>query len=337
MADTDLAAITNAVAQNYAPRILRATNANAPLVSLFPAVPGRGKNVAWVHELDGEDAETYADGADVSSYTTDTKKPATLPWGLYRANGKVTDLSIDVAGTSMSPEEIVDLLGREMVNKARALALKLGTDAYSGAGSNALYGLESAVADDNTYATIDRTQSANAKWRAKVIDPGSPTAPTIALIRQDLNQIYDLSGEKPDIGLCPTDVWNKIASLFDVARQYVVSTMPNGGPIEVRGGVQAIDIDGCKIMPDRLATANRIYYLNSAYVRWEYLRRVPRAMDESAVEAPLQGNNGPLPLGMVVRPLARTGAALKFSCAVTAQLVLEKPIACGVRLQVSTS
>lgn len=335
MADKDLAAITNAMAQQYAPVVHRTVNVNAPLLSLIRSEWGGGKNVAWDAEFDGEAAEAYTDGADVSTYTTDTVKPAVLQWGLYRANGKITDLAMDVAGTSAGPEELINLMGHELVNKARALALKLGTDMYVTV-ANGITGLNDALRDDNTYAGIDRTSGSNAKFRAKLIDPGALTPISLSLLRQDMNAIYDECGERPNIAMCSTAVWESIAALFDQSRQIQVSSMAPSDVV-LNGGAKVIEIDGCRFVQDRLATANRIYYLNTNYVVIKKMRRVQRQMDDVAAEQALLGQtNQPLPIGMVVRPLARTGAAQKFTCSTTLQLCVEKPSACGMRLNVST-
>jgi hypothetical protein len=339
MADADYSALAGALSQNYAPQVRRAVNANSKFLSTIPVMPDTGKNVAWVIELGGEDAEVYSDGADVSTYTTGTKKAATVNWGLYRGNGKVTDLAIDVAGSSLSPADLIDLLGHELVSKARAVTILLGQDVYTGGASNEIVGLDDAIADDNTYAGIDRTSSPNAKFRSLVFDPGSLTTITLTDLRGDLTDIEDESGEMPDLAFVSTDVWNRIANLFDSNRQYQIQTVGSDGEVVLKGGAQEIWIENCRFLRDRFAPANSIYYINSQYVSMRFLRTGMRpawAADDGADTA-IQDNNGPLPIGMRVRKLARTGAAMKFSCQTTLQLRVERPNACGVRRNVKLS
>lgn len=342
MADRDFSSITNALAKTWGPQVRRALNSKAiglmTLLSLSPPRPGRGKNVTESIELDGESAETYSDGADASTYTVNTIIQPVLSWGLYRANGKITNLARDTAGSSVGPQELVRIAGRELSNKSRALALKVGTDFYTGSGSNALIGLDSAVTDGNTYATIDRTSGTNAKYRAKVIDPGSSTAITKALIRQDLAQIYDNGGSMPTLALCHTDVYLKLASLFDANVQHQISTDAEGR-IVMKGGVDVIMFGGCLFMADRLATNNKIYYLTPESFQFEVLAKVAASelgdVDQGSMQLEMTG--GQLPLGMYLESLARTGAAQKFSAYLTAQMLCVNPIENGVRLNVSTS
>jgi hypothetical protein len=341
MADRDFASITGALAQVWGPQVRRVFNANCPGLMLLAqqcASRGSGKNVTEGVELDGEAAETYSDGADASSYTVNTQINPVLQWGLYRANGKVSNLARDAAGSSPAPGDLVRLVGRELNAKSRALALKLGTDLYSGTGTNVLNGFDTALRDDNTYATYDRTSGTYAKFRGNLIDPGSSTAITKALIRADLSQIYDNSGYMPSIGLCSTAVWNKIAALFDSSIQHLVQTDAVTGGLVMRGGVQTIEFDGCTFVKDRLATANRIYYLSPEGIAIKVLPKVAvPELGDTAVTAPLDTNAGPLPLEMFLEALARTGAAQKFSAYVTVQMLVASPLSCGMRLNVSTS
>lgn len=343
MADRDFSSVTSVLAKTWGPQVKRALNSRALGLMTLAGISGvlrkgRGKNVQESVELDGESAETYSDGADASSYTVNALIQPVLAWGLYRANGKITNLARDTAGTSVGPQELVRLAGRELSNKSRALALKLGTDFYSGSGSNALIGLDSAIDDDNTYASIDRTSGTNAKFRAKVIDPGSATAITKAQIRQDIAQIYDLGGEYPTLALCHTDVYLKIAALFDTNVQHTVST-DSEGRIVMKGGVDVIMFGGCMFMADRLATNNRIYYLTPESFILEVLPKVAATElgDSDMGSSNLEMTGGQLPMAMYLESLARTGAAQKFSAYVTTQMLCINPIQNGVRLNVSTS
>lgn len=340
MADRDFSSITGSLAKVWGPQVRRALNSRAAglmtLLSMSPPRVGRGKNVQEAVELDGESAETYSDGADASTYTVNTIIQPVLSWGLYRANGRITNLARDTAGTSVGPGDLIRIAGRELTNKSRALALKLGTDFYSG--TSALVGLDSALDDDNTYATIDRTSATNAKYRAKVIDPGSSTAVTKALIRQDIAQIYDAGGEYPTLALCHTDVYLKIASLFDANVQHTISTDAEGRII-MKGGIDVIMFNNCMFMPDRLATNSRIYYITPESFQFEVLPKVSASElgDVDQGSQMLEMTGGQLPLGMYLESLARSGAAQKFSAYVTAQMLCVNPVHNGIRLNVSTS
>jgi hypothetical protein len=337
MADFDLATVTSALAQNYRNVVQRTFNSTAMTLRVFRTEQGAGKNVAVDIEGTGAVAENFADGADVASYGIDTPAPMTLPWGLYRGNFKVTNLARSAARTSMTPEGLKPL-GRQFVNTARKVASTLNAAAYAGAGTGTLIaGLDLALDDANTYGGINRTT--NAAFRALKRDPGSLTDPTIAQIRKDLYDIRDACGEMPDIALCSSGTFLKIAALFDPLRRFeqsiTIDTRGNGSVV-LDASVGKVVFEGCVFIVDKDATANKIYYLNSQYVYWQYLpaEEDPELPSDMAMMQ-LEDSVSPLPLGMAVYPLARTGAARKVTCEVQAQLVVQHPLACGVRLNVN--
>lgn len=338
MADYDLATITASLAQKLRDNVSRTFNSTSPLLRMLRVERGEGKNCAWAVELDGAIGENHADGADVASYGSDVPAFASLAWGLYRSNFKVTDLAASAASTTGNPAGLVNLAARGIVNSARKIASTLNGAGYAGAGTGTLIaGLNTALDDANTYGGINRSTGANALFRAKVVDPGVSTAITLALIRSDLGAIFDACGEKPNLALCDTTRWNNVAALFTELRRYQQDVFVDGArEIKMDASVDAIVIDGCMFVKDKDATAGRIYYLNTNYVYWQSL---PPAADGPLAEnmsvMQLADSAGDLGAQMAVRPLARTGAAAKVTASVQMQLVVEKPNACGVRKNVA--
>lgn len=335
MADFDLSTVTAALSQNYRDVVVRTFNSTSIGLRVLRFEQGEGKNAAWDWEATGAIGENFSDGADVSNYGIDTPAPATLGWGLYRSNWKMSNLARAAARRSRSPLDMLRPMGRSLENAARKLASTLNGVMYNGAGTGTtIAGLGVALADANTYGGVDRTQVANAQFRAKVIDPGVLTDPTVQLIRSDLFAIRDLCGEMPDVALCPSAVFLKLAALFDPLRRFdqaITVDLPKGSVV-LDASVGKIVVEGCVFICDKDATAQQVQYLNTNYVWWQFL---PPADDEMLVEdmmvAGMQDTLGGLPLGMNVYSLARTGAARKFSAEVQAQLVVSKPNACGVR------
>lgn len=332
-------ALSGALSQVYRPRTVRTFNARSMLLRFLEKRRGSGKNCAWTWEGTGAIGENYSDGADVANTGSDSKNAATLSWGMYRSNFHITDFAAAVAASSNSPQDLLMLAGREYENATRKVASVLNVDGYSGAGTGTLIGgLDSALSDANTYAGVDRTQAANAGFRSLVVDPGAPTAPTFALIRSDLAAIYDACGEVPPLAFGSTAVWNKIASLFTEFRRYVQEVNVAGRTVALDASVGAIEIDGCVFIKDKDATANSIYYINPSYVHWEYLPFAGQsAMMVNTAEIQVDDGFGSMPLGMMVKPLSTAGAAQKMTCQVQLQLVVEKPNACGRRVNVSTT
>jgi hypothetical protein len=340
-----LSTILTALAQNFRPKIVRTVNRRSVLTKVLPVVKGEGKNIAVDVEFTGAIAEAANDGDDVVNYGSDALSPATLPWAIYRSNFRVGDVAMAAAASSLTPLSVQNLWVRNLVNGATALASAINLDLYSGNGGASpphITGLDTALLDNNTYMGIDRTQSGNATFRGNVIDPGSPTAPTLSSLRKDINTtIYTACGEQPDIAMCGPAVFNTIGDLFTELRRYnqgVTEIETAKGKIVLDASIGAIEFEGCVFIKDKDATANEIFYLNSNYVRIEYLDLSPMADVMSAGDdLDLEDGFGPVPLGARFKKLATTGASEKATMEVALNIVVEKPNTCGIRKNVLTT
>lgn len=334
MSDTPQILSLITLAQEYRGDIVRQINRRVVLLKLLPIIRGSGKNVAWVAESSGQVAENYSEGADTANFGSDAQDPATLSWGLYRAPIHVSKLSMDAARSTSTPMGNQALWARNIVNSAAALAALVEKDMFSGAGTGTLIaGLDVAVAQDtNTYAGLLRTSKTF--WKPTVVDPGTLTSPSFALIRSDLGKIYNQCGEQPDLGICSTDVFNAIANLFDPNRRWTVVNTARG-KITLDAGFEGLEIDGCMFVKSKDATANSLYYLNSNHVHIETLpdARVPQEILDAT--SPDDGY-GSVPLDMCFEPLAKTGPSSKGESLCSVQLVVDKPNACGARLNIQT-
>lgn len=322
-------------AQEYRGDIVRQINRRVILLKTLPIVRGSGKNVAWTAESSGQIAENYSEGADAANFGSDAQDPATLSWGLYRAPIHVTKLAMDSAATSQTPAGNRRLWVRNQVNAAAALAALVEDDAFNGAGTGSLIaGLDVAIGDDtNTYAGLLRTSKTF--WKPYVVDPGSPTAITLAQLRTDIGAIYDSCGESPDLAVAPTAVFNKIAGLFDPNRRWTTVDTARGR-ITLDAGYEGIQVDNCMFLKSKDATAAQIYYLNSNYVHFETLpdADVPLELLD-AVQS--DDGYGSVPLDMSFEMLAKNGPSSRGEALSTIQLVVEKPKSCGVRKNVATT
>ncbi len=340
MADVPQTTALIVIAQNYAGDIVRQINRTATLLKLLAPTfrQGEGKNVAWVAEGSGAVAEAFAEGADPSNFGSDSQTPASIPFGRYWANFHVTGSALAASATSRTPAGNIQLWARQMVNGAEALAKKMDTDLFVGAsGGNTFVGLDEAIGDDaNTYATIDR--GANAFWRPTVVD-ASGAAITFAAIRSDLAAIKVASGYKPDIAIVSPAMYNKIAALYDPQKQYVFqvvnSVQSAGQEIMLDGGVGAIKFDGTYFVEDSFCPDSSIYYLNSRYVRIEYMpAEASLAMglgDEAMMLGGLSDGFDVIPFNMVMELLAKTGDSQKAMMKCYPQLAVDRPNACGKR------
>lgn len=326
------------IAQNYKDDIVRQINRTATALKLFPASAGEGPGVALVAEGDGVVAETFAEGADAANFGSDSQVAATIPWARYRGNIHVTGTALAVAANSRTPLGNIRLWARNMLNAVEGVAKKLDTDFFTGAGGNALVGLDEAIGStSNQYAGIDRSDSANAFWRPTVSDSSS-AALTFAQIRSDLAAIKVASGYRPDVALVSPATYNKIASLYDPQKQYVFQVVDKvwlaGRQASLlEGGAGGISFDGCVFVEDAFCPANTIYYLNSAFVKMEFcpLDMSNLGGDEVQSLGMVDGLEESIPLGMSFEMLAKNGDSERAMMKLYPQLAVLRPNACGVR------
>ena len=330
MADTPLTTSLIALATTYRDDIIRTMNRKSVALQVLTVKQGKGPNCAWVVEEDAAVGENYAEGADAANFGSDAQTGATLSWGLYRSNFRVTDLARSAAVGADSPKGNVDLWARTIINAAGKLASTLNVALYDGAGTGTTWaGLGVAIGDTtNTYAGIDR--SADSWWQPTVVDPGSSTSVTLALIRSDLRAIYEAGGERPDLGFCSPTIFNSIGNLFDANRRYVDQIRTARGQITLDATARAINVEGCNFVEDKDCTASTIYYVNTDYVEIRYL---PKKAVPASVAARVPGNDGmgPVPLGFDYQLLAKAGASDKGTVDSQAQLVVTNPKKCGCR------
>lgn len=336
MADTPqtLALITSALSQNYRDKIVRQINRRAVLLQLIKIERGAGKNVAFDFEGSGAVAENFSDGADASNFGSDGLSPATLPWALLRGNFRITDMAIAAAKSSMSPKEIINLFARNLDNTAMALASVINQQLFSGTGtSNQIAGLGVALKDDNTYAGIDRTDSANAHWRSNVIDASTATL-SLAMLRAAIGDtIYTASGSQPTLAFCRPNVFNAIGNLFQEQRRYndTVRVLQGArGEVKLDASIGTLEVEGCVFIKDKDAPASEIVLVNPEHLAFEYLPQESEPeMSDTVREQAAQDGFGLIPLGFAVKKLARTGASSKFSMQIFGQLRVDRPNACG--------
>lgn len=331
---TTLSLVT--LAQEYRGDVVRQINRRCSTVKMLRIVAGEGKNIAWAPEGDGALSENYSEGADATNFSGDAQASAILTWALYRSNIHVTKLAMDGAATSGSPLGNRQLWARHVTNGSAKLATQINSELFAGPGTGTrMAGFSVAVKDDNTYATIDRTSGSpdNSYFRSTVIAPGSDTAVTFALIRDDLRKIYEACGQTPDMAVCPPAVFNKVGALFDATRRQIDSVRGGSGQVKLEFGFQALEVDGTVFYRDKDCTAKTIYYLNTDHVEIQYLPSPGQAKLIEAAGGAVQADDGfgSVPLGMEYEMLAKTGPAEKAEILWTGNLVIDRPNTCGKR------
>lgn len=330
MADTPqmLAAITASLALTYPDEMASLVNRRSVLATVLPVVLGKNQTVAWVVEDDGAIAENHTDGADAANFGSDAPKTASLNYGLYRSNFRVTDLAEMAASVSDSPGDLRSPFGRSMMGGARKLLSTINAAFYAGTGAGTtIAGLGLGVDSAGTYAAIDRAVVTN--WASYEVDAAA-AALTKDHVRTDLAAVYTNHGERPDIAVCSPATLNKIKALFDTAARYTKDVYSARGKSVLESGSDVIVIDGCQFIEDKDATASAIYYLNSQEVEIEVLPNV------AGWGNPIAANDGvqALMAGFYAYELGRTGDSRKASVAAKIQLKVRNPRACGKRTNI---
>jgi hypothetical protein len=118
-------------------------------------------------------AGPVADGSAVTFAGTEgtTYAAPTLDWSTYIAKFAVNKRAMEAMQNQ--PGVIGNLLQTEIQNAAKDLADQIAGDIFAGAVANGLVGMQAIIDNGNTYAGVDRSSSANANFRATVLDVGT--------------------------------------------------------------------------------------------------------------------------------------------------------------------
>lgn len=332
MADTPmtLSVLTASLALSYPEELASLVNRRATACAVLPVVMGKNQTVAWVVDDSGAVAENHTDGADAANFGSDTPRTASLNYGLYRANFRITDLAEMAASVSSSPAALRSPFGHSMMRGAAALLKLINQGIHTGTGSGTtIAGFAIAVDSTGTYAGLDRGTVTN--WASYEVD-GLAAAISRAAIRTDLAGILSNYGERPDIAFCSPTVLNGIKATFDTQARYTKDVYSARGKVTLESSSDVVVVDGCQFIEDVDCAASTIVYLNSREVEIEVLPNV------AGWGNPMTANDGfqQLMAGFYAYELGRTGDSRKASVAAKVQLKVRNPRACGKRTNVGT-
>lgn len=220
MSTTNVAAILSALGQEYEEKLRKQSNRRAPLASLIGTVPGHSHNIAFDVQMDGATAESYAEGADVSTFTNDVEVPATLAYGHYKSAFHITETALDVASTSpAAARELRDLLDLRIMGAGEAVCELVEADMWSGDGTDGsgnptIVGFDGgAIAATGIYANINR--ATYPLWAGNTLANGGVLrALTEDLLAQADENIFTATGQKADFIMAHPSVHRKYASFF---------------------------------------------------------------------------------------------------------------------------
>lgn len=333
---------------------------------LFPIRPTTtGQYVSFDVTFDGQAAAAVnADGGSFVTATADPRVPFQLSHGQYSA-----PISVTKKAQYVSANYGIDwMLNQFAVNIKEAtekLVKKLNQDIYSGLGtSNSMTGIQNAILATGTYGAIN--QSTYSSWAATVSsNAGSLRSLTLAMIKTMASNIAKVSPYgRPDIALCPPDIFNAVEALFDSNSRFVFpQPVGSGGALDMslpqkfqmnpgtiytaggqiqRTGFRALhwENQGLTFIEDPDVTnplqtnaANVMYVLNSNAVGFEYLPPpgAPRLMLEDRTVEAVEQDLGPLaglPFELITE--GRTAFADKADLLSICTPVINSRAACGL-------
>lgn len=323
MADTPLTLTGPKLSEILADDIALAFNRQATISKVLKVRPAfNAAGPVWSVLEDTGHVATHAEGAEISDYVSDTRNKASLGFGMYSANFKVTDELRTRSAYSPSPSAEGNVYAHEIVLAVSRLTKAIEQDLHGGGGSNAIVGFSDAIEDDNTYATLNR--STEDYFRSYVAhNSGTPQALTLAQVRADLVGIKQNCGYRPDVAFLGPAVYAKFSALFDNNR--VFAGVP--GVNDVKG----ISFEGCTFIETsgndgyEDSETSAIFYVDTSTTWIEALSYVG---DDAVPGDALSSYFG-------FTELAKTGHNTKGAIRTMAQLVVSNPKACGKRLDIT--
>lgn len=148
---------------------------------------------------------------------------------------------------------------------------------YSVGGGNDPYGLEAAIPDDPTTGTfggIDR--AAETQWRTSsyVYGTGGITSANIEEVFDDTLMDLTLKGEKPDLILAGRDIYRTYRAAIRDKLVINLGELKKSGKNMVDLGFGGVGHDNIPIVYDEDCPVNKVYFINSKYLRLHMLKGV---------------------------------------------------------------
>jgi len=344
-----LSDVTSALSTEFDERVFKQMNRKSVLLSLLTKKPGKGNACAWDVVFSDASADTYTEGADVTTATDtdqDLKIPASISWGWYRSNFGVSGLAKAVAANSpLSPDYVTDLIAGDLLGSASKLASVINGKLYDGTGAGHIIGLDSALAATGTYANI--AKGSYAEWAGNVLANGGISRNlTKDLMDQMESTIYTDAGESPSVIVTTPAICRKYEQLFDSVTRMA---LPSGDMSPARAnlgmvpdnmtGFSGYTYKGIPVFRDKDATSGHMYMLNLEYL--ELCSLPPPMADDTGVASrreELSDEQGRrVGLEVHYQTLAKTGDSDRFSLVVYPQLKNMKVCAHGLIDDISES
>lgn len=297
---------------------------DAVLLELLPVEFDGNATLTWDVKYDNRDtAGARAEGYVVQSsdYSTHGREQAVIGWAHYEGYASVSGTAQRVAGANSRYGNPNALMGEEIGDAVKELAVKIGVDAYSGsaaASPREIEGLARAVDATGTYAGLAQ---GTYDWWASGENTLATASLSIQNIREKLFRPFkDSTGKYPEFVICSGAMWDKVAALFDDSTRIVVDTIQVG---DGRGGLKtvqlkqmgarALTIDGVPFIEDRHCTASTFYALHTEFLGWRQVAPGWVSLDPGQIQMKIMEATGDMVDINEIKALMETaGRAISF-------------------------
>lgn len=342
MTTVNFSSVTGALQKRFAPEVTSQIMRASPILQILAGniKMGDGQNIQWVPKFGTASAGSAAattEGADVSTFNSDTKEAASLLFGTYSEAFEVTGKALAAAAAAGNPEQLANLFESELMDAANRLAHAIGGEIYNGNGSGErMTGLlGGAILDTGTYAGLSRVTYP--QWRGNVYANGGVGRDvTIAMMRSTRTNVYKASGEKPGLIVGGPSTCDAYGGTFKEQRRYVTDIKGGGGAvIKLDGGYTALEFDGVPVVEDVGCPEGKLLFLNLQHLFVKQLPQPGMVASAQATTRPLEVQGEQIRGGgstrfiIRIQPLAVNGDKFRFALYCYPQLQVRKPNAFG--------
>jgi len=323
----------DALGQNVR-RVIDQVNRTAPLLSILRVEPADGKNVCWDANIgNASGPKVYGEFEDVNFVTDalpDDYVPAILGFSQYGKPIQISSRAKSAAKANANPEALMNVEDRQTANVINEIARGLNGLMYTGAGTaNTIAGMwvnqsTGAFACTGSYAGVNRNTYSGWKGSSPTTQPVTGSAISVDLIEQTRTNIFNASGEFPDVLMTSPNTFRVLKNIFNG------SAVRRWSPSEVADTVHdELYISGMRVIPDytisETDTYGKMYFLNT---NWISIVTLMPAEGEDFFY--LTGNDGKsVPIPVKALPIANLGAYSRLQLLTDLQLKVEKPNSCA--------
>jgi len=227
--------------------------------------PSGGIRVRIPLKYDGAEAGFYGRGDTLSSDKRDNVNAAYFT--LSHSYGNATVLRLDTLENS-GPEAQIELVFDEIETAQSSLTKVLAESLYDlpSGDTTRLTGLRALCNEDITLAYGNIAEQdleaadGDRPWEGKMID--TTEAITLTIVRNMATQakIRDGRNGKPNMGVMPEELFNKIVDALTIQQRFVNSADT------AKAGFTGVEFEGKILTPDDYCPAGHLFLINSKYV-----------------------------------------------------------------------